>query len=85
MSLSQIEEKYGPSLRVIANENARKFAILRIQDDMMKLSPTTFSILEKIAKYRSDGITQLELAKEISMDPRNIFHHIRTLLKLRLM
>ncbi|KAJ3021786.1 hypothetical protein HKX48_007757 [Thoreauomyces humboldtii] len=78
-ALSTVKEQYGDRLRVAASEEVREAAILSLGDRTLKLSDTVMQILSKIALARGDGTTQVELSKVLDIDPRSVYHYIKTL------
>ncbi|KAJ3200426.1 hypothetical protein HDU82_008928, partial [Entophlyctis luteolus] len=64
-----------PELRIVASKTSRDFA-LGISNIKL-ISDVNIKTLVHIARHRSNGITQYELSKMLSMDPRNLFHQIK--------
>ncbi|RKO87231.1 hypothetical protein BDK51DRAFT_42984, partial [Blyttiomyces helicus] len=84
MTLGDIAAKYGNTLRIRAPEDARRLAIVGQNDRTVKLSPVLYLVIAAISRYRSAGITQATLSKELSIDPRSLFHYLKTLMGLKL-
>jgi DNA-binding MarR family transcriptional regulator len=51
----------------------------------MTLSESQYNVLATIAKYRSVGISQADLAKVCDYDSRSVFHYIKCLGQMNFM
>ncbi|KAJ3091834.1 hypothetical protein HK102_013216 [Quaeritorhiza haematococci] len=81
-SLADVVAHYGDTLRIVAVEGKRRFAIMGLHDQTVRLSPVLYSVLALIAKQRTKGITQQDLSKQLNIDPRSLFHYIKNLAEM---
>ncbi|KAJ3296016.1 hypothetical protein HK104_002047 [Borealophlyctis nickersoniae] len=84
MTPDDVTATYGDRLRVMASQDRRLKAILSIYDPCAKVNPIQLAILAVLAKHRRAGVTQLDLAKILKIDPRSIFHYIKALVEYKL-
>ncbi|KAJ3039321.1 hypothetical protein HDV00_012314 [Rhizophlyctis rosea] len=72
-------EAYGESLRIVATPEQQRYAIMGRNDPSVRLSAQLYSVLATVAKFRSAGVSQSDLAKKLNLDPRSTFHFIKHL------
>ncbi|KAG9298344.1 hypothetical protein G9A89_002832 [Geosiphon pyriformis] len=84
MSLQQLISKYGDSFVMIAKPKLRRDALFSGQDTSRRLTPIVYEILQLIGRRRALGATQNELAKIFEIDPRSVYHYLKTLLDYKL-
>jgi len=84
-TLESINEKYGESFRIYVKYEYRKKHIIGSEDILCsRISNSQYLVLEAIAKNRSKGITQNDIAKKLNMDPRSLFHCLKILMDFKL-
>lgn len=64
---------------MIASTERRRLAVTGVNDDTLKMSHVNYTVLSRIAKSRSDGITQANLARTLNIDNRSLFHYVKQL------
>ena len=65
--------------RFTVSDDQRELAVMGSFYKSLSFSEGTFLILSLIAKYKSLGITQVELAKASGQDAKTVFHHLKIL------
>ncbi|ORX45783.1 hypothetical protein BCR36DRAFT_357920 [Piromyces finnis] len=84
-TLESLNEKYGESFRIYVKNEYRKKHIIGSEDILCsRISNSQYLVLEAIAKNRSKGITQNDIAKKLDMDPRSLFHCLKILMDFKL-
>ena len=77
---SSLEElKKLENLRLTVAEKDREWAVMGSFYGSLNFSDFTFLIFSLIAKSKSFGISQVELAKAANTDPKVVFHHLKVL------
>ncbi|KAI9344232.1 hypothetical protein DFJ73DRAFT_840685 [Zopfochytrium polystomum] len=84
MTQSQIKERYGNALKVIATEDSRRIVLTGVNDQTIRISPLLNRVLEAVSGARETGITQADLAKVLNMDSRSLFYQVKNLCKMKL-
>ncbi|KAJ1916846.1 hypothetical protein H4219_003542 [Mycoemilia scoparia] len=79
---AEVNKKY-PQMYVKATREYMYRSIFGTPEGIARVleSKTMWQVLQKIAKTREEGIPQVTLTKEMSLDPRGIFHYIRVMEK----
>ncbi|KAK9768259.1 hypothetical protein K7432_001226 [Basidiobolus ranarum] len=83
-SLEEVEQKYGSKLKVIASSDLQRKALYGHQGPSKEFSSMISSVLRRIARGRVLGATQADIAKDLKMDPRSVFHFIKVLCEMKL-
>lgn len=68
-------------LLTVSNSLLRRVLLL---GTAQSITDTALHVLSTVAARREAGITQADLARELSMDPRTLFHHLKPLVANRL-
>lgn len=77
--------RWGDILFIVASRDLRISSLVGpYSDPCCALFDLEYIALEVIGKYRSDGITRLELARILGMDAKGVFHPVHTLASKRL-
>ncbi|ORY03011.1 hypothetical protein K493DRAFT_334426 [Basidiobolus meristosporus CBS 931.73] len=84
MSLDEVEQYYGSKLKVVASADLQRKALYGHQGPSKEFSSMISSVLRRIARGRTLGATQADIAKDLSMDPRSVFHFIKVLCEMKL-
>ncbi|KAL6616970.1 hypothetical protein LY90DRAFT_644666 [Neocallimastix californiae] len=85
-TLESLNEKYGEEFRIYVKYEYRKKHIIGSEDILCsRITNSQYLVLEAIAKNRSKGITQNDIAKKLNMDPRSLFHCLKILMDFKLM
>ncbi|KAL1925496.1 uncharacterized protein VTP21DRAFT_379 [Calcarisporiella thermophila] len=77
----QIAEKYGDQLRIVVSQKYRDAVVLTADQT---LSEACRIILDRIAKARSTGASQIDISRDLDLDSRSVFHYIKELLNQKL-
>ncbi|CAG8446026.1 5398_t:CDS:10 [Diversispora eburnea] len=84
MNLLEVISTYGDEFRMKTTPQYQKRIIFGAVDPTRNLSPIAYNILQHIARTRSIGATQADLAKLLKINPRSFFHYIKVLTDLKL-
>ncbi|KAL7753121.1 hypothetical protein RI367_001573 [Sorochytrium milnesiophthora] len=76
LGVDVLYERFGERVRVCAESATRTAAVY---GDDMPPSVSLYTICEQVARYRSEGITQIDLGKQMVLDPRAVFHFVKQL------
>lgn len=76
-----IDDDASSKLLAVSNSLLRRVLLL---ETAQSITDTALRVLSAIAARRQMGITQADLARELSMDPRTLFHHLKPLVTSRL-
>ncbi|KAG0197777.1 hypothetical protein BGX28_008715 [Mortierella sp. GBA30] len=80
----EVTETYKDSLRIVANAERQKQAILGNSIVSLPKGNQAVQILQSITATRQYGATQAQLAKQHEVDPRSMFHFLKVLIDLKL-
>ncbi|KAJ3216040.1 hypothetical protein HDU67_010000 [Dinochytrium kinnereticum] len=79
LSYTDAVEMYGDSLNVAASEQQVRSCLFGTAGAPPKLSAAYHAILLFAIRSRGAGVTQADIAKELNIDPRTVFHYLKTL------
>ncbi|KAG0172429.1 RNA polymerase III transcription initiation factor complex subunit [Apophysomyces sp. BC1015] len=79
VSYNEICTKYDSVIRIISSAEKQMSVVLKGVFPGYILSSVQIEMLQAVARSRYNGITQNQLAEMFSMDPRQIFHHLKRL------
>lgn len=79
LGLEEVKNMYGDRLRLIADSDSRWQALTAGVDHAVNLPPTTYQILQAVASARAKGMSQVQISHQFSIDPRSMYHHVKTL------
>lgn len=74
-----VKNKSQSRLRIVAKKNDQLMALVGHTDLPGSITPATLHVFQRIAGSREHGITQAQLAKDMDVDPRSMFHNIKSL------
>ncbi|KAJ2720663.1 hypothetical protein GGI07_004470 [Coemansia sp. Benny D115] len=79
-SAAQVEEKY-PELHVRGTLAAINKELFGREEGSKKImsSPMASKIIQLLARSRGEGVTQAQLSKDLSIDPRSMYHFVKLL------
>ncbi|GBC02145.1 hypothetical protein RclHR1_04480009 [Rhizophagus clarus] len=84
MSLEEINKKYGVGFRILTAEKFQRKILFGTVDISRPLSNQVWKILQYIAKHRSLGATQVDMARHFNIEPKSFSHYLKTLCNLKL-
>ncbi|KAF9121683.1 hypothetical protein BG015_005759 [Linnemannia schmuckeri] len=77
--------QHRDSLRIVATAERQRSAALGNAGEAISSVPTmAFQLLQTITAARELGVTQAQLAKYHDVLPRNMFHHLKVLINMKL-
>ncbi|CAG8644365.1 8238_t:CDS:2, partial [Paraglomus occultum] len=84
MTLKDVNERFGGRLRLTADADLQRTAMFGDEDIVQLVSAQSLKVLHHVARTRSVGATQADMAKELKLDPRSLFHFVKTLVQKKL-
>ncbi|CAG8528472.1 10119_t:CDS:10 [Funneliformis mosseae] len=84
MSLQRIKTIYGDGFRIMTTEKFQKEILFATVDTSRSLSNQVWKTLQYIARHRSMGATQVDMARHFNIEPKSFSHYLKTLCNLKL-
>ncbi|KAG0317270.1 RNA polymerase III transcription initiation factor complex subunit [Dissophora globulifera] len=84
VSYQQVLDNYKDEIRIVASEESQQLALLGYSGAATNISKQGFQVLQTITAGREFGATQAHLAKLHKIDPRSMFHFLKSLIAMKL-
>lgn len=87
LTIEEASEKWGEFFYIVARQDVRRRYLFGTNNPPIieEVIPVRYIILEIIGKTRWEGFMQADFLKFYGMDSRTSFHHLKVLIRLRLL